>query len=133
MYVSSKPALSILDILTGKEFIAVCLTMDQRGKAHCRLTACLTAIPLKNGPLFYQGCPSVDEANGRACRKRVDAFDFCSTCGVEVAPVPFWNLSKAAFRADDGEVFRLSALGDVAQEILGIDAQEAFSMEKTCL
>ena len=103
---SSKPVLSSLDIITGKEFIAVCLTMDQRGKAHCRVTACLTAIPLKNGPLFYQGCPSVNEANGRACRKRVDAFDFCSTCGVEVAPVPFLNLSKAAFRADDGEVFR---------------------------
>ena len=123
------PHLYSLTPLTGAAFRLALADVQSGSKAHMRVIAMVRGVPLKYGPLFYSSCPTTDGKGGRACQKRVDTDNSCPKCGVVVEPVPFLSMSRASFIADDGERFRMSALGPIAERILGIDASQAAEWE----
>ncbi len=84
------------------------------------------------GPLFYQSC-SNPSSGTRLCRKRLDEDAICPSCGPCAAPVPHMHLRRASFLAADGTKLRLSALGYVAEELVGQSAEWARDAEATAV
>ena len=85
-----------------------------------------------HGPMFYKGCASKLDRDGRqvTCRKMVDAFGECPKCGTATAdPVPVLRLQKGKFSASDGSAFRATAFGEIAEQLLDMDGARALELE----
>ena len=127
---SSRPHISSLTCSTGSAFRALAESIAPGHRDFCRVTASLRSVPLKKGPLFYNSCPTVDARGGRICQKKVEVDGFCSRCNVCVEAVPFLHLNQGSFISHDGSTFMLSALGLVAERLLGFSAARAALLEQ---
>lgn len=130
---SSRPPLVSLAALTGAQFKDTAAGMSSGCKEHCRVTACMRLLPLKYGPLYYVACSNSVVSGRSICQNRVNDEGRCPKCDSVVEAVPFLSLSRASFQATDGSTVRFSALGAVAERLLGIGAIEAKAMEATCI
>ena len=90
------------------------------------------AVNLRFGPLYYESCGKPIGDTGRTCHKRLDADGDCPRCG-EVPPQdsePLLFLKRASFEAEDASKLKLSALGQVAENILSTTGPAVREMEQ---
>lgn len=128
--VFKRPELSELRLCdSGATFVREVADLEEGDGKAFRLHVSLTSAGLKHGPLYYMSCPEV-LPGGRVCKKRVDADDTCERCQKEVSPVPLASLQKPSFQAMDGVALTLSALGPVAEKLLGASAEKLRQLEK---
>ncbi len=124
---SGRTPLCELETVSGADFHSACAALDVGGRIFKKIDAELVDLNLKQGPIFYESCPL--ELGNRICRKRLEADGECPRCGVVVEGVPYVSLRKAKFVAADGTRLRLSALGSVAEDLVGATAARIQTLE----
>ena len=126
-----RPELSSMEAKSGADFKRMCATLEVSQRSNSRLEAGFTRLGLKCGPLFYTSCPR--DMNGRPCRKRLEADGECPRClDVIGRPVPYLHIRRGKFSSEDGSTMSLSALGPVAEVLLGKGGEFAEQLEAQC-
>merc|ERR1712217_691124 len=93
----------------------------------CRLSLVMTKKQGEVLPLHYVSCQEPKEGSGFPCNRRVDESGFCSVCNRAGKAAPRFNI-RGLF-ADFADKAWLTTFHEGAQQVLGIDADKARSIE----
>jgi hypothetical protein len=88
------------------------------------------------GPLYYLGCPTIQDGQERACEKEVEpdisGVFFCDRCQKEVSPIPVAKISRGRFEDCDGNVIKITVFGEDAERLLKMTGYQAQVLDNQC-
>merc|ERR1711920_1054061 len=93
----------------------------------CRLALVQTQKQGEPQPLCYLACQEPKEGNGFPCNRRVDSSGFCASCNRAGKVAPRLNI-RCRF-SDFEDSAWITTFHEAAQDVLGLKAEEAQSME----